>query len=115
MCRIATIVDVISCKNLSPRAVIMGWPDGHRHCWDRSWQELVQRGGAGRLGPGGPETPDATERVGELRPGSSALHRGDGGVLRRASSGPGICGSGARGPPDVAGICSPVCEGAEER
>ena len=46
---------------------------------------------------------------------SSALHRGDGGVLRRASSGPGIRGSGARGPPDVAGICSPVCEGAEER
>ena len=40
---------------------------------------------------------------------------GDGGLLRRSSSGPRVRGSRSRGPADVAGICAALREGAEER
>ena len=46
---------------------------------------------------------------------NAGLHRGDGGVLWRA---PSWARDGRPGPPgtsDVAGVCSAVCEGAEER
>src|ERR1700686_1053660 len=69
----------------------------------------------GRFGPGCFATPDAAERGGELCHESPALRCGGGGVLRRPPSGPGVCRSGTRGPPDVAGIYAPLCEGTEER
>src|SRR5207248_4265542 len=45
----------------------------------------------------------------------SGLRGGNGSVLRRASSGASARGPGARGPIDVAGVCSPLRQGAEER
>jgi hypothetical protein len=48
----------------------------------------------GRFGPGCFETSDAAERGGELCHESPALRCGDGGVLRRAPSGPGVLPNG---------------------
>jgi hypothetical protein len=64
--------------------------------------------------PGYFATSNAAKFGGELRQRTWALHRSDGSVLRRASSGARVRCPGARNASDVAGICAPVCEGAEE-
>jgi len=50
-----------------------------------------------------------------IRRKTTALHDGDGSVLRRPSHGSVAGGTGARGPADVAGICAALRQGAEER
>ena len=71
--------------------------------------------GLGCVGPGYFETSDAAEFGGGLCQRSRALHRRDGSMLRRASSGARVRCPGARNAFDIAGICTPVREGAEER
>ena len=61
---------------------------------DRSGQELVQRGGFGCAGPGCSAARMRRAFAGELRREVLALHRGDGSLLRRASSGPRVRGQG---------------------
>ena len=46
---------------------------------------------------------------------ASALHRGDGGLLRRSPSRPRVRRSRPRRAADVARICPALCQGAEER
>ena len=55
------------------------------------------------------------EGVIKLAAQAEALRRGDGGVLRGASSRPCPAAPGPRGAADVAGICPPLRQGAEER
>jgi hypothetical protein len=72
----------------------------------------VVRIGRGRPSPSA-ASPEAASggRVCSPIPG---LRRGDGSVLRCASSGAAAGDRGARGSLDVAGICPPICQGTEE-
>ena len=83
--------------------------------WHRSWEERLQRGRSGRLGrsgaPASGEARDPAHAGGE----ASALHRGDGGLLRRSPSRPRVCRSRPRRAADVARICPALRQGAEER
>jgi len=83
--------------------------------WRGSRQERLQRSGAGFVRRGRHASQDETRDISRAGGEAACVRCRNGGMLRRPPPWPAVRRPRSRRPADVARICSPLCQGAQER